>query len=92
MSHFISPDSALYAALMSCGIDPNAPISKAEKLRNQAEKMQKEAHAMLDRIPAGQPIMSVRDRNLREKSMEKSRKACELHKQADELDAGKVAK
>jgi hypothetical protein len=81
---------ALRAALESVGIDPEAPVSRAGKLRRDGEKLAAEARKMLDGIAPGQPIMSTRDRNLRERSMEKMRKAGELLRQADELDAADV--
>ena len=60
---------------------------KIANLKRQADKIAKEAHDMLERIPAGQPIHSTRDRNLRERSGEKMRKASELYKQAEELES-----
>jgi hypothetical protein len=51
-----------------------------------------EARKMIDRIPPGQPVHSTRDRNLREKSLEKVRKARELYDLADAIDATKARK
>lgn len=79
-------ESALDRALRSVGIDPNAPVEPAKELRRKAEKLMKEATAMLDRIPPGQPISSARDRNLREKSAEKARKASDLYAEAERLE------
>ncbi len=72
------------------GKDPDYEPSKSEKLRKKADKLAKEAHEMLKDIPAGQPIHSVADRNLRERSGEKMRASSELRKQADQLEPKKV--
>lgn len=63
-----------------------APLSKADKLRKDADRLMADASSMLDGIQPGQPVLSTRDRNLRDKSMEKARKAADLSRQADELD------
>ncbi|OGW44444.1 MAG: hypothetical protein A2Y66_01755 [Nitrospirae bacterium RBG_13_41_22] len=72
-------------------ITGQSPLTKKERkikdLRLQADNIAKEADKMLERIPAGQPIHSTKDRNLRERSGEKMRKASELYKQADKLEA-----
>lgn len=65
------------------------PVDKAAKLRKEADALAKEASKMLEGIAPGQPVISVRDRNLRERSGEKMRKAGELLKEADSLDAAK---
>ena len=75
-------------ALRSLGMDPNAPMDKAKALRRKADKLAKEAMAMTERIPGGQPIHSTADRNLRERSMEKHRKAIDLIKQAEAIEEG----
>lgn len=67
-------------------ITDGVKVSRADKMRKQSDKLAKEADKMLERIPAGQPVMSTRDRNLRERAGEKMRKAAELSKRADELD------
>lgn len=61
-------------------------LSKADKLRKQAEKLGREAHKMLEPIEPGQPVFSTRDRNLRERAAEKMRKAVDLAKQADAIE------
>jgi diguanylate cyclase (GGDEF)-like protein len=61
-------------------------ISDADKLRRQADAIMKEALKMQERIPAGQPIHSTRDRNYRDKIQDKMRKAADLTRQADALD------
>lgn len=65
----------------------NASLSEARKLRRKSELLAKEALKMLDGIAPGQPILSSRDRNLREKSAAKMREAGELDRQAEVLEA-----
>lgn len=84
-------ESAIDAALRSVGVDPNAPPDKAKELRREAEKLMKESAAMLAGIPPGQPVQSTRHRNLLDKSRAKADKASELYRQADDVDAAKVA-
>jgi len=81
----VSP--AMTAALESVGIDPYGPVSKSAALRMEADRISKEAHDSLDGIQPGQPILSVRDRNRRERALEKIRKAGDLLRRADEFDA-----
>lgn len=77
--------SALEQAL---GVEQaNAPTSGAEALRKQANDLQNAARKMLEGIEPGQPVMSARDAAKRYRSLEKSRKAAELLKQADQLDS-----
>ena len=84
-------ESAIDAALRSVGLDPNAPPDKAKALRREADALMHEASTMVERIPAGQPVSSTKDRNLRERSMAKARKAGELYKKADALEATDTA-
>lgn len=86
----VKKESALEAALRDAGIDPNAPVDEVKQLRRDAEKLQKEARQMLSGIEPGQPIMSARDKNLREKSAEKTRKAGELFDRADKIERDKA--
>jgi hypothetical protein len=79
-------ESELSKALKKAGINSNIPASKSGKLRRVSEKLAKEAHDMLNGMVAGQPVLSSRDRNLRERSAEKMRKSAELMRQADEID------
>jgi hypothetical protein len=73
-------------SLKNAGIDLAKPASKSAKLRKESDRLAAEAHSMLNGIAPGQPIHSTRDRNLREKSAEKMRKAAELSRKADEID------
>jgi hypothetical protein len=59
--------------------------SKADKLIKESDRLAAEADKMLERIPPGQPILSVADRNLRDRSAEKMRKASELLKEGEKL-------
>lgn len=80
-------DALLLGALGPSALDP---VKKSKQLRAKAEQLQKDAHNMLNHIPAGQPYNSTRDRNNRERSYEKAMKALDLIKQAEELEkAGK---
>lgn len=72
--------------LRNAGVNPDAPMDKAASLRREAEKLMKESSKILDGIQPGQPILSTRDRNLREKSIEKARKASDLYAQAEAID------
>jgi predicted transposase YbfD/YdcC len=81
------PESELDKALRSVGLDPNSPPDKAKDLRRQADMLTKESMKMLEGIQPGQPVTSTRDRNLREKSAEKMRKASDLIRQAEALEA-----
>lgn len=78
--------SALDRALLSVGINPNEKVSRSKQLRKEAAGLQKEASKMIERIPAGQPVRSTGDRNLRDRSLEKARKAVELLKEAERLE------
>jgi len=80
-------ESAIDKAMRSVGLDPNAPPGRAKELRRKAERLSKEAMAILEGIPAGQPIRSTADRNRRERSAEKMRKAGDLLRQAEELES-----
>jgi Domain of unknown function (DUF3560). len=73
--------------LTATGKELRAPVSKSVRLRSEAERLMKESHQMAERIPVGQPIHSARDRNYREKVWEKARKASELFKEAELIEA-----
>jgi len=81
---------AMNKALESVGIDPNAPVDKSKVLIKKAEALMKESEKMLSGIVPGQPVLSTRDKNLREKAAAKARKAGELYEQADKLDKDKA--
>lgn len=72
-------------------IGPQAPVdkqtAKTKTLRKMADGLMTQARKITEGIPAGQPIHSTRDRNLRDKAKEKIRKASELYKQAEEIEA-----
>ena len=59
--------------------------SKADILRDKADKLTARAMSMLDGIPAGQPIQSQADRNLRNKSADMMSDAVEMSKRADAM-------
>lgn len=83
-------ESLIDKALRSVGIDPNAPPDKAKVLRREADRLTKEAMKSMERIPAGQPIHSTADRSIRDRSMEKMRKAADLIRQAEEMEEAKA--
>lgn len=74
-------------ALRQSGRNPDAPPDKAAELRRRADRLSKEAMGMLDRIPAGQPIHSTRDRNLRDRAADKMRRAADWIRQAEEIES-----
>jgi hypothetical protein len=61
--------------------------AKAAKLRADAKRIAESAHNDLSGIVAGQPVMTTRDRNKRDKAGDKMRRASELLQQAEELSA-----
>jgi len=68
-------------AIRSSGRDPH--LDHAAKLRREADRLSKQAIALMDRIPAGQPVRSTRDRNLRERSAALTRRAGDLMERAE---------
>lgn len=66
-------------------------MSKATSMRRKADKLIADAHKIMEPIPAGQPVLSTRDRNRRERAWEKIRAANELYKAADQQQALEVA-
>lgn len=60
---------------------------KVSELRKKAKKLADSAHSSLAGVEPGQPVVSTRDRNKREASGDLMRRAAELEKQADDLEA-----
>lgn len=65
------------------------PLTEADRLRRRADALMKEAAKIFEGIEPGQPVLSTRDRNRREKAAEKAREAGELYERA--ADAEKLA-
>jgi hypothetical protein len=72
-----------------------SPVKRAEKikkLRQQAEALTKRAHGVVDGIPMGHKVVSVADRNRRERAAQYMRQAAQLEDEANRLEAaGKAA-
>jgi SNF2 family DNA or RNA helicase/predicted RNA methylase len=66
------------------------PVQRAEKvkkLRREADALTQRAHRVVDGIPMGQKVVSVADRNRREKAAEYMRRAVRLEEEANQLEA-----
>ncbi len=77
--------SALNRANIALDNNPDGKPDKSLKLDNEAKKLEEEAHKAMNEIPMGQKIVSVADRNKRERINEKVKKAAELRRQAQEF-------
>lgn len=88
-------DSAAPAKTLAQMVDEalagTTPTTKAGKLRADAEKLTRDAMKIIGGIPAGQPVLSTRDRNLRERASEMQKKASDLIRQAEALETAEKA-
>ena len=60
---------------------------KAAALRREADKLTKEVLRAMEWVVPGQPVLSTRDRNYRDKLRQKQEKASDLIRQAEQLEA-----
>jgi protein-L-isoaspartate O-methyltransferase len=74
--------SALDRALADAGAIRAEDGNGVADLQRQADRLATEAHQAVAAIPGGQPVGSVADRNRRERSAEKMRRAGELRDKA----------
>jgi hypothetical protein len=65
----------------------STPLTEADKLRRKSDALTKEAAKIMEGIEPGQPVLSVADRNRREKALAKQSEAADLVRQAEALEA-----
>ncbi len=76
------------AAIASAGPVPSLPgTPESRELRKKAEAYANQAKRVMEGIEPGQPILSTRDRNKRDRSIELQRKASDALREAERLEA-----